>query len=111
MKLNCLFFLVFSGGIFLSAQAQQAQVNVIQDDRIPALLELKNQMTINNELGDRYKIQIMGYGQSLSQANQVLSTYKSKIGEWEGTIEYENNYKVWIGNFRNRLEADSSSHS
>lgn len=106
MKLKCLSFLFFSGSFFFLAQAQQAQINVVQDERIPAMLELKNQMTKNNELGDRYKVQIMGYGQNLNQANKVLNEYKSKITDWEGTIVYENNYKVWIGSFRNRLEAD-----
>ena len=62
-------------------------------------------MTVNDELADRYKIQLF-YGQ-ITEANKVQDEYKSKYAQWEPKIVYESpNYKVWVGNFRNRLEAD-----
>lgn len=89
----------------LSLQAQTGTVNINQDSRIPELLELKSTMSKDNELADRYKIQLY-YG-SITEANSVMSSYRNRIGEWEASIEYETpNYKVWVGNFRNRLEAD-----
>ena len=95
--------------IFLSfyafAKAQTAQVNITQDAKIPQLLELKNELSNDNELGDHYKIQI--YSGNATQAGTILKRFKNKVGTWKSDIEYETpNYKVWVGSFRNRLEAD-----
>ncbi|GGG18336.1 sporulation protein [Dokdonia pacifica] len=95
--------------VFLSfyafAKAQTAQVNVSQDAKIPQLLELKNELSNDNELGDHYKIQI--YSGNSAQAGTMLKRFRNKVGTWKSDIEYETpNYKVWVGSFRNRLEAD-----
>lgn len=83
-----------------------AKVNIIQDERIPELLELKTKMTKENEFNDRYKIQILNYG-DLSEANSVLEKYKTKFWRWQAKITYQTpNYKVWVGNYRNKLQAD-----
>ena len=96
---------IFSGFFFMNLHAQSATSKIIQDNRIPELLTLKSRMTVNDELIDRYKIQLY-YG-SVTGANDVHSKYKSRYTEWEPKIVYESpNYKVWVGNFRNRLEAD-----
>lgn len=99
------FLSLFSCAFQSVALAQSANVSVIQDQRIPELLSLKSKMAANNELNDRYKIQLF-YG-SITEANTIQSRYKSKYPDWEPSIVYESpNYKVWVGNFRNRLEAD-----
>ena len=99
--LTLLFFLTF----YAFAKAQTAQVQVSQDPKISELLTLKSKLTKNNELADRYKIQV--YSGNLSQAKIALRKFRNKVGTWSSDIEYETpNYKVWIGNFRNRLEAD-----
>ncbi|MAW96349.1 MULTISPECIES: SPOR domain-containing protein [unclassified Leeuwenhoekiella] len=99
-------FLGFFGTLVQTAAfSQSGSVSISQDNRIPELLELKSKMAANNELNDRYKIQLF-YG-SINEANSVQSRYRSKYGSWEPSIVYESpNYKVWVGNFRNRLEAD-----
>ncbi len=87
------------------AKAQSGQVHISQDAKIPELLELKTELSNNNELGDRYKIQV--YSGNITQAGSILKKFRNKIGIWKAKIEYETpNYKVWVGNFRNRLEAD-----
>jgi hypothetical protein len=87
------------------AKAQTAQVQVSQDPKIPELLILKSKLTNDNELADRYKIQV--YSGNLGRAEVALRKFRNKVGTWSSSIEYETpNYKVWIGNFRNRLEAD-----
>ena len=54
-----------------------------------------------------YKIQLY-YG-SLNKAHSVLSKFNSKHSEWPGKIEYETpNYKVWVGNYQTRIEADKA---
>lgn len=95
--------------VFLSfyafAKAQTAQVTISQDAKIPQLLELKNELSNDNELGDHYKIQI--YSGNSTQAGTILRRFRNKVGTWKSDIEYETpNYKVWVGSFRNRLEAD-----
>lgn len=86
--------------------AQEAQVSVIEDPKIAKLLSLKSEMIKNNELADRYKIQIMGFG-NLNDANEVMDEYKKAIDNWPANVAYQSpNYKVWVGHFPNRLEAD-----
>ncbi|MEP0263649.1 SPOR domain-containing protein [Dokdonia sp.] len=93
-------------GFFAFAKAQSGQVNISQNAKIPELLKLKTELSINNELGDRYKIQIHS-GNSIQTAATIKRRFLNKIGTWEAKVKYETpNYKVWVGNFRNRLEAD-----
>lgn len=92
-------------GFYAFAKAQTAQVNISQDAKIPKLLEIKTELSNDNELGDRYKIQV--YSGNITQAGTILKRFRNKVGTWKAEIEYETpNYKVWVGNFRNRLEAD-----
>ena len=100
-----LLYLIFSGIFSTATYAQTAKSNVIQDNKLPELLKLKSEMTVNNELADRYKIQLF-YGQ-ITEANKVQKDYNTSFSEWEPKIVYESpNYKVWVGNFRDRLDAD-----
>lgn len=89
-------------GCFAFAKAQST---VSQDTRITELLELKTQLTKDNELTDRYKIQL--YSGDRERAYSVLRKFRNDVGTWSSSIEYQTpNYKVWVGNYRNRLEAD-----
>lgn len=91
--------------VFAFAKAQNASSTVKQDPKINELLALKTQLTKDNELTDRYKIQL--YSGERERAYSTLKTYRNKVGTWSSSIEYQTpNYKVWIGNYRNRLEAD-----
>ncbi|MGB0788515.1 MAG: SPOR domain-containing protein [Marinirhabdus sp.] len=85
--------------------AQPAQVTVNADDRIVELLMLKKAMEKENRLSGGYTIQLY-YGE-LSGANREINKYRSSYSAWPASIEYETpNYKVWVGNFTARLEAD-----
>jgi hypothetical protein len=87
------------------AKAQTATSTISQDPKIEQLISLKSEMSVRGKLDDRYKIQI--YSGNQSSANVQLKKFLNKVGTWRGNITYETpNYKVWIGNFRNRLEAD-----
>lgn len=98
--LSCL-----AAGLFsFYSHAQEGHVNIQQDEMIPKLLELKTDMAASNSIGDRYKIQLF-YGDN-GKANEVIKEYRS-LYQYPSVIVYEApNYKVWVGNFRNRLEAD-----
>ncbi len=92
---------------FLSSfgYSQSATVTVHQDSKITELLDLKKDLEKENKLTDGYTIQLY-YGE-LNQANQILRKYKGNYGSWPGSIEYETpNYKVWVGNYSTRLDAE-----
>jgi hypothetical protein len=102
---DCFFIGLFLLGIQQIGVAQIGKVNIQQDANIPNLLEMKSEMTKDGKFGDRYKIQLY-YGDNNS-ASEVIKEFRSLYSEWPSEIIYETpNYKVWIGNFRNRLEAD-----
>ena len=91
--------------VSFSSQAQTGEVTISQDTLIPHLLDMKTQMAKANRLGDRYMIQI--YSGNSSGATEAIENYRETFQEWPSTIVFETpNYKVWIGNFRNNLEAD-----
>lgn len=93
---------IFFVSLFAFAKAQSS---ITQDPLINELITLKAEMSVEGELNDRYKIQI--YSGDLNTANSWLKTYLNKVGTWSYTIKHQTpNYKVWIGNFRTRLEAD-----
>ncbi|MDO6761052.1 SPOR domain-containing protein [Tamlana sp. 2_MG-2023] len=83
--------------------AQEGQVTINQDANIPKLLELKK--SLNDEDTDRYKIQI--YNGNRQDAYTAKSAFSSVFSEWTPSIHFEQpNFKIWVGNFRTRLEAD-----
>lgn len=102
---NSIWVIVFFFGINLSAWAQTGQVSIQQSELIPELVELKSEMTKDGKLGERFTIQLY-YGDNKS-ASDVIKDFRAKYNNLPSLIIYETpNYKVWIGNFRNRLEAD-----
>ena len=103
--LRNIFFAIFFIALTSISSAQEGNITVVQDEKVSTLLDLKIQLAKENKLNDRYKIQLF-YG-DLEKANKILADYRKSSLEWSSNIEYETpNYKVWVGNFRNRLEAD-----
>lgn len=97
---------VFSIAFFLSnntiCNAQEGSVVVNQDREIEQLLELKKDI---NKSKKNYKIQI--FNGSHSGALKAQSEFKKVFFDWPIDLEYETpNYKIWVGNFKTRLEAD-----
>lgn len=92
---------------FLSnnVNAQGATLTVQQDPQITKLLDLKKKLEKENKLTDGYTIQLY-YGE-LNKANDILRRYRGSYPNWSGSIEYETpNYKVWVGNYPTRLDAE-----
>ena len=102
---NLLILCFFGISIISKVSAQTGIVTIDQDPRIPQLLDLKKSLEKDNKLTDGFTIQLY-YG-TLGKANSVLGNYRNKYSKWPASIEYETpNYKVWVGNFSSRLEAD-----
>ena len=96
------FTLVFSlFGLWFSV-AQQGVVEINQSFEIERLLQLKKEVNAS-ELN--YKIQI--YSGNRSGAEEARLNFRKSFSDWSTRMEYETpNYKIWIGNFKTRLEAD-----
>ena len=102
---DCFFIGMFMLGISFTASAQTGQINIQQSELIPELLALKSEMTKDGKLGERYTIQLY-YGDN-NTASNVIKEFRAKYNSMPSSVIYETpNYKVWVGNFRNRLEAD-----
>jgi len=87
---------------FVDVIAQEGTVEVNQDKQIDALLNIKKSVNASEA---NYKIQI--YSGNRPGADKAQSEFRSSFGEWASTIEFETpNYKIWVGNFNTRLEAD-----
>jgi len=100
-----LFICLLTNLLFVKSGAQNASVTINEDDKIPQLLELKKSLEKENKLAVGYTIQLY-YGE-LSTANEIIKEYRNSFDSWPASIEYETpNYKVWVGNFNSRLEAD-----
>lgn len=102
-KLSFIALLSFSAPLAL--QAQQGTVTVDQNKDIVKLLEFKKDLSTVNA----FTIQI--YSGSSGAARREAQTTKTQVTslfpDWSNSIEYEQpNYKIRVGNFRTRLEAD-----
>ncbi|MGB7843068.1 MAG: SPOR domain-containing protein [Salinimicrobium sp.] len=98
---------IFILGLSSLGMAQEGRVNIQQDEKIPELLKKKTEMVQDGIIGDRYRIQL--FSGDNNQASKVIKEYRNLYPQWTSTIVYETpNYKVWVGNFRNSLEADQA---
>lgn len=92
--------IVLSPGFELNAQ--NATVTVNQSNTIDELLDFKKDIRTNTI----YKIQIFQSTQP-QLAEEALKEFKQKHKEWPTRIEFNTpNYKVWVGVFKDKLEAD-----
>ena len=94
---------LFSFSQNASNTTANAVVTVNADPNLKELLKTK----FSSKTNSNYKIQLY-YG-SLNKAHGVLNRFNDKYGQWHGKIQYETpNYKVWVGNYQTRIEADKA---
>ena len=104
-KKNLFFAASLVLGVAVNGFAQEGRVQINQDTILPRLLQIKTDMSKESRIGDRYKIQI--YSGDVNEATSKIKEYRSLFTKWPANVEYETpNYKVWVGNFRNSVEAD-----
>ena len=88
-----------------NATAQEGNITVNQDYKFEQLLNEKRKTNVSNAVNDRYKIQIFS-GES-DKAKNTLNQFRQEFSELDGTIIFFTpNYKVWVGNFKTRIEAE-----
>ena len=104
-KHNLLYFFILSSFLCLSSRAQDGKTNVSVDPKIDQLLKEKRKLNTGLFLNEAYKIQIF-YGNS-EESKKKLQEFKREFKDLDGTIIFNSpNYKVWVGNFKTRIEVE-----
>ena len=90
---------------YLNSNAQVGNTTIKQDSKFEQLLNEKRKTNISNTINDGYKIQIFS-GDS-EKAKNTLNEFRQEFKDIDGTIIFFTpNYKVWVGNFKTRIEAE-----
>ena len=104
-KHNLLYFFILSSLFCFTSNAQEGKTNVSVDPKIDQLLKEKRKLNTGLFLNEGYKIQIF-YGNS-EESKKKLQEFKKEFKDLDGTIIFNSpNYKVWIGNFKTRIEVE-----
>lgn len=101
LKSYFVLFLLFSNFYSLFAQ----EITLTQDPKIEQLLAEKRKVNASITINNQYKIQI--YNGSSEESKKILIQFKKENKNYDATIVFSTPiYKVWIGNFKTRIEAE-----
>ena len=86
-------------------KAQDQNISVSQDPKFEQLLNEKRKINTSLTVNDSYKIQI--YTGGSENAKKTLTEFKQEFKDIDATIVFNTpNYKVWVGSFKTRIEAE-----
>ena len=95
--------LLTTGNIF----SQTKKSNIEQDEKIEKLLVEKRKNNSAITINDKFKIQIF-FG-NIEESKKTLITFKKEFSQTDGTIIFSNpSYKVWVGSFKSKIEAEKA---
>lgn len=98
---HSLFILLFFN--FSTIIAQEVTLN--QDPKFEQLLAEKRKVNSSITINNRYKIQI--FNGTSEESKKTLIQFKKENKNYDATIVFSTPlYKVWIGNFKTRIEAE-----
>lgn len=87
--------------------AQEGQVTIEQSPKLDQLLNERAKLLSKGELKNYYSIQVISG--EIKTARETLAECKKKFKDYNSDIVYQTpHYKVWIGRYRNRLDADAA---
>ena len=102
MPISVFAFLLFYS---VNLAAQDSKTNVYQDSKFENLLKEKRRINSSITVNDNYKIQI--YNGDSETSKKTLIDFKKQFKNFDGTIIFNTPvYKVWIGNFKTRIDAE-----
>lgn len=91
----------------LKMKAQDQNTSVSQDPKFEQLLNEKRKINTSLTVNDSYKIQI--YSGGSENAKKTLTEFKQEFKDIDATIVFNTpNYKVWVGSFKTRIEAEKN---
>lgn len=94
-------FLFFSNFNTLFAQ----EVTVTQDPKLEQLMNEKRKVNSSITINNQYKIQV--FNGSSEESKKTLIQFKKENKNYDATIVFSTPiYKVWVGNFKTRIEAE-----
>ena len=100
LKLSLIFLIFFK---FNSIIAQNVIVN--QDSKFEQLLNEKRKVNSSITINNRYKIQL--FNGSSEESKKTLIQFKKDNKSYDATIIFSTPlYKVWVGNFKTRIDAE-----
>lgn len=89
----------------LNIYSQDGKVIVNQDQRFEQLLNEKRKINNSITINDRFKIQIFTGNAELSK--KALMDFRKTNKKTDATIVFHTPiYKVWVGNYKTRIEAE-----
>ena len=99
------FVFIFTTFYCVVIQAQTSKNNTNKEDKVAHLIVEKRKINPSLVSKERYKIQIFS-GES-EKAKKTVIQFKQEFKEIDATIVFNTpNYKVWVGNFKSRMEAE-----
>ncbi|MDG1014496.1 MAG: SPOR domain-containing protein [Flavobacteriaceae bacterium] len=102
MKKSLYLYFMASALFSVPILAQEGLISINKSEEIDRILALKKEI---NERLPFIKIQI--YSGSRSYAGKAIAEFKANFPGQFVQMKYETpNYKVWVGRYRTRLEAD-----
>ena len=98
-----IFTILYSQNIF----SQTTKTIIEQDQKIEKLLQEKRKNNSGITINDKFKIQIF-FG-NIEESKKTLLAFKKEFSLLDGTIVFSNpSYKVWVGSFKSKIEAEKS---
>ena len=104
-NLHSIRILLLMGFFSCGSFAQQGKISVHQNPEFEELLAGKRKINASITVNDRYKIQIFN-GDS-ENSKKHLSDFKREFRNLDATVIFNTPYyKVWVGNFKTKIEAE-----
>ncbi|WP_333693123.1 SPOR domain-containing protein [Flavobacterium sp.] len=105
-KFKTLFKLViFTFILGINSLAISQNVTLEQDPNFEQLLNEKRKINASITVNDRWKIQI--FTGDNENAKKALLAFRKEVKTYDATIVFQTPvYKVWVGNFKTRIEAE-----
>lgn len=105
IKLNNLFYSLLLLFFFSNSFSQENSITVSQDPKFEQLLAEKRKINATITTNDRYRVQI--YSGESEVAKKTLADFRKDSKNTDATIIFNTpNYKVWVGNFKTRIEGE-----
>lgn len=85
--------------------AQENKTTITQDPKFEQIVNEKRKINNSITITDNYKIQV--YNGESDIAKKTLAEFKRRNKNMDATIIFSTpTYKVWVGNFKTRIEAE-----
>ena len=102
---NLFYPVLLSLFLTINSYSQDENTTLNQDPKFEQLLNEKRKINSSITINDRYKVQI--YTGDSETSRNTLSEFRRNFDNFDGTIVFSTPYyKVWVGNFKTRIEAE-----